>query len=99
MKAVMNDPDIVAINFNRWFTSKEYRKRLTARLDIPFNDEGLSDIIWPGVSTFDGSGYDGRAQQMKVLERWKPLGKDFIETEMDDEMIRYAEDFFNIKKP
>ena len=98
MKTVMNNSYFIDINYNRWFTNREYRKRLAERLNIPFTDEGLADIIWPGVSTFDGSDYDGKAQEMKVLARWKQLEDDFIDTEMDDELHRYAKEYFNIKK-
>jgi hypothetical protein len=97
MNTVMNDSDFVGINYNRWFAEKEYRKRLAVRLNIPFTDEGISAIIWPGESTFDGSDYDGRAQEMNVFERWKQLEGDFIDTEMDDELHRYAREYFNMR--
>jgi hypothetical protein len=98
INTAMNNSDFVDINYNRWFTDKDYRKKLAGRLNIPFTDEGLGDIIWPGVSSFDGSGYDGRAQEMKVLERWKQLKDDFIVRELDDELVLYAKDYFNIRE-
>jgi hypothetical protein len=96
INTAMNNEDFVDINYNSWFADKKYRKLLTDRLNIPFTDEGLNDIVWPGKSTFNGSDYDGKAQEMKVLERWKQLGDDFIDEEMDEELRQYAKDYFDI---
>jgi hypothetical protein len=98
MDIAMNGLGFIDINFNKWFADKEYRKKLADRLNIPFTDEGLNEIIWPGVSTFDGSDYDGKAQEMKVLERWKQVEDDIIKEEMDDELRQYAKDYFNIRE-
>ena len=98
MDVAMNGSDFVDINYNSWFKDKKYRNNLADRLNIPFTDKGLNDIIWPGVSTFDGSDYDGKAQEMRVLERWKQLGEDFISTEMDEELRQYARDYFDISE-
>jgi hypothetical protein len=96
MEMAMNAPGFVDINFNRWFTDKKYRKKLAERLNIPFTDKGLDEVVWPGVSSFDGSDYDGKAQEMRVLERWKQLEADFIDTVMDDELREYAKRYFDI---
>ena len=96
MNIVMNSEEFVDINYNRWFTDKKYRKTVSDRLKIPFTDEGINDVVWPGESTFNGSDYDGSAQEMKVFERWKQLGDDFLDIEMDDELRQYAEEYFNI---
>ena len=96
MNIVMNRSDFVDINFNHWFAEKEYRTELAARLNISFTDNGLNDITWPGESTFDGADYDGKAQEMKMLERWKQVRHDFIENEMDHELRQYARDYFDI---
>ena len=96
MNIAMNSVDFVDINYNRWFADRNYRKILSDRLNIPFTDEGLNDIIWPGESTFNGSGYDGRAQEMNVFERWKQIGADSLEIDMDDELCQYAKDYFDI---
>ena len=96
MDIVMNSLDFIGISYNRWFTDNKYRKILSDRLNIPFTDEGLNDIIWPGESSFNGSDYNGKAQEMKVFERWKHLGDDFLDNEMDAELRQYARDYFDI---
>lgn len=96
MDIVMNSSDFVAINFNMWFKEEEYRREVALRLNIPFTDDGLNDIIWPGESTFDGAGYDGKAQEMKILTRWKQLGDEFVDKEMNDDLRQYAKDYFDI---
>jgi hypothetical protein len=98
LKMAMNSPSCLGINFNKWFLDEKYRKALAARLNIPFTDEGLNDIIWPGKSTFDGLRFDGRAQEMKILERWKELDSNFLGRIMDQELREYAKDYFHISE-
>jgi len=71
-----NNPLITGINFNRWFKDKNYRKRLTEKLDIPFTDAGLNDVHGYGSSTFDNKKYNGNAQKMDILNRWKNFRHD-----------------------
>jgi hypothetical protein len=96
MDIVMKSSDFVDINFNKWFKKERYRRDLAVRLNIPFTDDGLNDIVWPGESTFDGAEYDGKAQEMKILTRWKQLGDDFVDKEINDELRHYAKQYFDI---
>ena len=43
----------------------------------PFTDEGSNNII-SRVSTYDKSGFNGRALEMKLEERWKKLPKNIL---------------------
>lgn len=62
------------VNFNRWFASEEYRRELSATIGLTFNDSGLNRVVGNGAgSSWDGTHFDNRAQDMKVLERWKCL--------------------------
>jgi hypothetical protein len=67
----------VLVNFNEWFTDRTYRQNLADSLDLQFTDRGLeemsSDFIW---SSFDGASYNGRAQQMKLDQRWREYAHD-----------------------
>lgn len=65
------------VNFNRWFAERAYRHRICARLGVEFSDAGLQEVAdWGPASSFDGVRYQGRAQQMKVEERWRKFRSD-----------------------
>jgi hypothetical protein len=67
----------IVVNFNLWVTSKTYRASLAAQLGLDFTDEGLNEVRCRG-SSFDGFQYSGRAQEMKVLERYEQMMEDPI---------------------
>lgn len=86
----------LVVSFNEWFLSREYRRGLAAALGLAFTDRGLNDVARWGPSTwgdsFDGLGYDGRAQQMKVLERYRRYCEDERYLRLfDAEMIALSE--------
>jgi len=67
-------PDKILINYNRWFIDQNYRKGLAKKMNIPFSDKGIDIVPTAGQgSSFDRLSYNGRAQEMKVLERWKNI--------------------------
>ena len=62
--------DKVIVNYNKWFTSKEYRKELSKILNLKFTDEGYSKMLYHG----NGSSFRGvikNTKSLKVLDRWK----------------------------
>jgi hypothetical protein len=63
----------IVINYNLWFLSLDYRKQLSAQLGLAFTDAGLNVVPKTAASgsSFDKLSYDGKGNQMKVLERWK----------------------------
>jgi hypothetical protein len=80
----------VFVNYNRWFSEKEYRRELADELGVPFLDEGLGQVATQaGGSSFDGTAFEGRAQDMKVLERWRS----FADDEEFRQLIGHAEVF------
>ncbi|NWF57862.1 MAG: hypothetical protein HXY43_00670 [Fischerella sp.] len=69
----------IAINYNLWFSSIDYRKKLSAQFGLDFTDTGLNVVPKTAGGTgssFDRTSYDGRGNQMKVLERWKVCQQD-----------------------
>ena len=68
---------VVRISFNRWFSDAEYRRTLANILGISAADEGRDEVAhWgPNVwgDSFDNMAYNGRATEMKVLERWRQV--------------------------
>jgi hypothetical protein len=66
--------DVIVIRYDDWFQSVDYRKVLSARLGLPFSDSGLNRVPrFANGSTFDQRKYDGQAQHMRVLERFKQV--------------------------
>ena len=65
-------PKVVFL-FDKWFSNEEYRKELSLALGCSFTDAGLNRIHGSIGSSFDGKRFDGKAQEMNVLGRWKQL--------------------------
>ncbi len=65
--------NFITLNYDLWFSDQNYRKSLSAKLNQPFTDAGLQKVTGQhgGGSSFDGVAFSDKAQQMKVLERWK----------------------------
>ncbi|HEY7575524.1 MAG TPA: hypothetical protein VIB08_10200 [Thermoanaerobaculia bacterium] len=86
--------EAVHVRYNEWFRSRAYRDELADRIGFSNGDVGLERIArWgPALAkrpaSFDGLSYDGRAQDMKVLERWKEYAEDrFFRAQFEDEEL------------
>lgn len=86
----------VFINYNLWACDDTYRKNIAAALGIDFTDIGFQDVSsCAGGSSFDGLKFANRANNMKVLERWKHFVNDReYKTIFDDEMISLSQKIF-----
>ena len=59
------------VSYNEWVTSAEYRWRVAESLGLEFDDRATHKVpAAAGGSSFDGTAYDGRAEEMPVLRRW-----------------------------
>ncbi len=64
--------EVVPVLYSHWFRRPEYRRELAARLGVNATDAGLHVVSsFGGGSSFDGRSLSGKAQEMKVEERWK----------------------------
>jgi hypothetical protein len=83
--------DPMVIVYDKWVQDKQYRKKIVADLDLPkFTDAGFKDVPQNcGGSSFDGLEFNGKADEMKVLERWK-------EYENDEGFIKVLDDYSDI---
>jgi hypothetical protein len=92
--------DLVPISYNAWFLDRDYRDAKAAELGFENRDVGLATVArWgPTMSedSFDGLRYDGRAQEMKVLERWKRFENDAFYRDLlsDPEIHELSERIF-----
>ena len=65
-------PNKMTVNYNQWFQSEEYRRKLSHQLGGSFSDKKLNYVPkMGGGSSFDNRTYQGKAREIKVLERWK----------------------------
>jgi hypothetical protein len=62
--------DKIIILYDNFVSSKSYRVDISKKLNIPHNDFGIKFILRT-KSSFSGWRYKDRAQDMKVLDRWK----------------------------
>jgi hypothetical protein len=73
MTNVLSDKK-VAISYNGWRKSKEYRMTIAEKLDLNLGDKGIDRVTnIGGGSSFDGCKYDGKAGEMQTDERWRRL--------------------------
>lgn len=92
--------DRVEISYNHWFVSRDYRDQLAGRLGFENHDSGVQEVARWGPSTsgdsFDGLRYDGKAQEMRVLERWRTFEGDPFYRELcgDRELHELSERIF-----
>lgn len=82
-------PPLVPVSYNRWATSRDYRRALAERLGLPFSDAGVERVAdCHGGSSFDGLAYDGRASTMPVLDRWRAYADDARYRALFDDRLR-----------
>lgn len=66
-----NNDGLCYIYFDRWFVDRDYRRQIIENLGLTFTDDGLEYMDVP--SSFDDMAFQGRAQQMNVLDRHTEL--------------------------
>lgn len=78
----------IIVNFNKWKEYKQYRKNLSKKLGLIFNDRGYCKMMTHGGgSSFEGIVKD--TSELQVLDRWK----DYI----DNPSFRYILEDVEIK--
>jgi hypothetical protein len=93
-RKLRHEPTVVL--YNRWVREPDYRRELAEWLELAFTDAGIHDVqACEGGSSFDGLRYDGRAGEMKVLERWRQLADEPAYRDIfDAEMVAMADQLF-----
>lgn len=81
-------PNRVAILFDRWTESEDYRRAICDRMGLGFDDEGFETVsATGGGSSFDKVKYDGKASKMDVTNRadaLEPRERALLDQIMDD---------------
>jgi hypothetical protein len=86
----------IFISYNRWVLDELYRRRLAGELGVNFTDAGIDSVAaCAGGSSFDGTGYDGRAREMGLFRRWKAYRDDpsFLSL-FDSQSVELSEQIF-----
>ena len=88
----------IVIKYNDWFSDESYRKQIADEIGLEFSDFGFNEVVSAGGigSSFDGTGFSGKASKMDVLTRWKLLIDDplFRELINNKELIEYSTKLF-----
>ena len=94
-----SDQDIYFINFNEWFQSHDYRRKICSDLGLVHTDAGVNQVMnFGNGSSFDREKFNGSAQEMSVLTRYKswehhPAFKHLV----DDELRSWGKEIFGVK--
>lgn len=65
-----NIENVFYVNFNKWFLSECYRKKICSFVGLPYSEYGLNRVTSIG-SSFNSYEFDGKAQNMELLYRYK----------------------------
>jgi hypothetical protein len=95
MSSFMRQEKLV-ISYNRWFLDIAYRQYIAERIGLSFTDAGIKNVAaCGGGSSFDGMKFNGHANQMGVLKRWKHyMGSPEYQTLFDPATIELSERIF-----
>jgi hypothetical protein len=89
----------LCVSFNRWHVDAAYRQAIAEHLGLEFTDAGRERVKeYGGGSSFDGQAHDGKASQLKVLNRWELFDQvdEFWQLFRDDELLHYVEQIFDV---
>jgi len=90
----------ICINYNNWFSSRDYKKQLAQKLFLSSFDKGVEKVAQWGPNTwgdsFDNTKFEGQASQMKVLSRWQAFKDDseYIKLISDKELQSLSHQIF-----
>ena len=91
------DGNHMNISYNKWFSDESYRKDLSEKLFLEYNEDSLDEVskYWRG-SSFDKMEYDGKASDMDVLNRYTHyLDNHFYMSIFEDkEILDLSEEIF-----
>ena len=89
----------IAINYNLWCKSSDYRAQIAGLLGIRFSDKGFNDVTGFGRgSSFDALRFSDAASTMKTDARWKTVADDINYQSMfrDSLLLELADRIFDL---
>lgn len=92
-------PEFTKIFYDDFFISREYRQEKCREIGGIYTEKELQTVAHQGgYSSFDKDSFQNRAQEMKVLERYKGITKrnDYTKMLIDSEAFQFYIDNFEI---
>ncbi len=84
-----NSSKYIFILYNKWFVDEDYRKAISTKLELDFNDIGKNKMFMKegsgSQSSFDKDKYKNNPESMNVLTRFKEFAEDDKFLKMFDE--------------
>lgn len=96
---IKSEQNFGSILYNQWLIDESYRRKITEKLRIPFDDSGKDKVAnFGGGSSFDGASNQVQAKDLKVLSRWQIFENDpyFRSFFQDSEIIELSEKIFGV---
>lgn len=95
---MIGDAVLIPINYNQWFSSGNYRRDIEKKFGFEKSEAYLNSVAKTTDigSSFDGNNFNGKAQEMPVLERWRefPNHPKFMSFLEDEEMTLFIKKLF-----
>lgn len=63
--------NLIKVNVNKWHTNSDYRLELMKKLNINLDPSPYQRIPDFGGSSFSGKAKQGKASELKIIERWQ----------------------------
>src|SRR6056297_908003 len=97
------DIERISINYDKWVKDRQYRNLLAKRIGWDNENElGRNVVSGHGSgSSFDGTSYNGKAEEMNTLDRWKQIRWEWEDIYLLDRLKPFIEkewDYFPQKK-
>lgn len=92
-----NLPQKICVNYNRWFSDKNYRIKLSKTFCVDKQISAWNTLAtYGGASSFDGKKFQDDASKMNVLQRWKEYedNESFMSILNDQELADLSEKIF-----
>jgi hypothetical protein len=96
------EPNKTTINYNQWFLDLNYRQKIANSLELEYKETSLDKVVGQTAagagSSFDQYEYSGKANEMKVLERWKKMldNPNYRSLFLDPEVWNLSEQIFGV---
>lgn len=87
----------ICLNYNFWVKDIDYRKQISAQLNLDFSDAGINKVSGCGDgSSFEGRSLNGQASKMDVNNRWQHFLEDenYLKLVNNEELLSYSERIF-----
>jgi len=91
----------IFVNYNKWFSERPYRDKLAKSLGLSCKDKSINKVTKHGAgSSFDKTRYNGKAQNMDVLNRWKTYaGDQFYLSMFNKQILKLSKKLFGPTPP